>query len=119
MWILPFRIFSRVDVSGCIKTLLRETISSSPDQGFTLLRARVSSASSMTSAASTRERSSVIWTTYEDLRILKSVVKPQDYMLSLDVESTFFHVPIHPKHRKFFSSHLTLTLFVKNKVIEL
>jgi hypothetical protein len=24
-------------------------------------------------------------------------------MLSLDVESVFFHVPIHPKHRKFFN----------------
>jgi hypothetical protein len=49
-------------------------------------------------------------TTYEDLRMLKSVVKPQDFMLSLDVESAFFHVPIHPKHRKFFSSHLALHL---------
>jgi hypothetical protein len=29
------------------------------------------------------------------------------------VESAFFHVPIHPKHRKFFSSHLALPLFVK------
>jgi len=35
-------------------------------------------------------------------------------MLSLDVESVFFHVPIHPKHRKFFSIHLALPLFVKN-----
>jgi hypothetical protein len=40
-------------------------------------------------------------TTYEDLHMLKSVVKPQDFMLSLDVQSAFFHVPIHPKHRKF------------------
>jgi hypothetical protein len=38
--------------------------------------------------------------------MIKSVVKSQDFMLSLDVESAFFHVPIHPKHRKFFSSHL-------------
>jgi hypothetical protein len=58
-------------------------------------------------------------TTYEDLRMIKSVVKSQDFMLSLDVESAFFHVPIHPKHRKFFSSHLALPLFVKNKFIEL
>ncbi len=28
-------------------------------------------------------------TTYEDLRMLKSVVRPQDFMLSLDVESAF------------------------------
>ncbi len=51
--------------------------------------------------------------------MLKSVVRPQDWMLILDVESAFFHVLIHPNHRKFFSSHLALPLFVKNKVIEL
>ncbi len=43
-------------------------------------------------------------TDYEDLCMFKSVVRPQDYMLNLDVESALFHVPIHPKHRKFFSS---------------
>jgi hypothetical protein len=51
--------------------------------------------------------------------MLKSVVKPQDFMLSLDVESAYFHVPIHPKHRKFFSIHLALPLFVNNKFIDL
>jgi hypothetical protein len=40
-------------------------------------------------------------------------------MLSLDVESVLFHVPIHPKQHKFFSSYLTLPLFVNNKFIEL
>ncbi len=58
-------------------------------------------------------------TTYEDLHMLKSVVRPQDWMPSLDVESEFFHVPIHPKHRKFFSRHLVMPLFVKNKFIDL
>ena len=58
-------------------------------------------------------------TTYEDLRMLKSVVRPQDFMFRLDVESGYFHVPIHPQHRKFFSSHLTLPLFVNNKFVEL
>jgi hypothetical protein len=58
-------------------------------------------------------------TTYEDLHMLKSVVRPQDWMLNLDVESVFFHVPIHPKDRKFFSNHLALPLLVKNKFIEL
>ena len=44
-------------------------------------------------------------TTYEDLRMLtESVVNPQDFMLNLDVESAYFHVPIHQKHRKFFFS---------------
>ena len=51
--------------------------------------------------------------------MLKSVVKTQDFMLSLDVESAYFHVPIHPKHRKFFFIHLALPLFVNNKFIEL
>jgi hypothetical protein len=50
--------------------------------------------------------------------MLKSVVRPQDFMLSLDVESAYFHVPIHPKHRKFFSTHLAVPLFVNNKFIE-
>ena len=45
--------------------------------------------------------------------------RAQDFILSLDVESAFFHVPIHPKHRKFFSSHWALPLFVKNTFIEL
>jgi hypothetical protein len=58
-------------------------------------------------------------TTYEDLRMLKSVDRPQDFMLSLDVESVFFHVPIHPKYRKFFSSHLAVPFFVNNKFIDL
>ncbi len=58
-------------------------------------------------------------TTYEDLRMIKSVVRPQDFMLILDVESVYFHVPIHPQHRKFFSSHLAFLLFVNNKFIEL
>ena len=58
-------------------------------------------------------------TAYEDLRMFKSVVKPQDFMLSLDVESAYFHAPIHPNQRKYFSSHLALPLFVKEKFIEL
>ncbi len=57
-------------------------------------------------------------TTYGDLRMLKSVVKPQDFC-SAWMLKVFFHVPIHPKHRKFFSSHLVLPLFVENKFIEL
>ena len=51
--------------------------------------------------------------------MLKSVVRSQDFILSLDVESVFFHVPINVKHRKFFSSHLALPLFVNNKFMEL
>ena len=51
--------------------------------------------------------------------MLTSVVRPQDFILSLDVESAYFHVTIHPSHHKFFASHLALPLFVKNKFIEL
>ena len=51
--------------------------------------------------------------------MIKSVVRPQDYMLSFDVESAFFRIPIHPKHRKFFWSHLVLPFFVNNKFIDL
>ena len=51
--------------------------------------------------------------------MLKSVVRREDFMLILDVESVYFHVPIHPKHRKFFSSHLALPLFVNNNLIQL
>ncbi len=58
-------------------------------------------------------------TTFEDLHMIKSVVRHQDFMLSSDVKSAFFHVPIHPKYRKFFSNHLELPLFVNNKFIEL
>ena len=31
----------------------------------------------------------------------------------------YFHVPIHPNQRKYFSSHLALPLLVKEKFIEL
>ncbi len=106
------KIFSRADTSDYTRTLFPETSSSSPDQGFTLLRAR-------TSSVSLNEDTVTRQTTYEDLHMLKSVVRPQDFMLRLDEESVFFHVPIHPKHRKFFSSHLALPLFVNNKFIEL
>jgi hypothetical protein len=118
MWILPSRIFSRTDVSGCIKTLLREATSSSPDQGFTLTPPNKAKQCIVDVLCSLNDTTVKRQTTYEDLHMIKSVVRPQDWMLSLDVESVFFHVPIHPKHRKFFSSHLTMPLFVKNKFIE-
>jgi hypothetical protein len=37
----------------------------------------------------------------------------------LESAGAFFHVSINIKHRKFFSSHLALPLFVNNKFIEL
>ena len=119
MWILPFRIFSRAVGSGRIfqdlapggdQFLSRSRVHTPPGKG----KQRIVHALCSLNEATVKRQ-----TTYEDLRMLKSVVKPQDWMLSLDVESAFFHVPIHPKHRKFFSSHLALPLFVKNMFSEL
>jgi hypothetical protein len=39
--------------------------------------------------SSLNEATAKCQTTYEDLRILKSVVRPQDWMISLDVESKY------------------------------
>ena len=58
VWILRFKIFSRADELSHIKTLLRGTSSSSPDQGFTLLRVRANNASCMSSTVITKQRSS-------------------------------------------------------------
>jgi hypothetical protein len=118
MWISRLKFFSRADGSGRIKTLLRGANTSSPDLEFTRPPGKgkqriVHALCSLNEAMVKRQ------TTYEDLRMLKSVVRPQDFMLSLDVESAYFHVPIHPQHRKFFSSHLVLPLFVNNKFIDL
>jgi hypothetical protein len=49
----------------------------------------------------------------------KQRIEHKDWMLNLDMESVFFHVPIYPKHLKLFSNHLALPLFVNNKFIEL
>ncbi len=75
---LRFKIFSRVDSSGLIKTLLREASSSSPGQGFTPLRTRISSASCMPSA--TQRGNGQVAQTFEDLHMFKSVVRHQDYI---------------------------------------
>ena len=56
---------------------------------------------------------------YEDLRQLPSTLKPNDFMISLDVESAFFHVGIAPSHRKYFASHLAIPAFVKGIFIPL
>jgi hypothetical protein len=95
---------------GCDQFLSRSRVHTPPGKGKQRI---VHALCSLNDGTAKRQ------TTYEDLRMLKSVVRPQDWMLSLDVESVFFQIPIHPKHRKFFSSHLTLPLFVKNKFIEL
>ena len=56
---------------------------------------------------------------YEDLRQLPSTLKPNDVLISLDVESAFFHVGIAPSHRKYFASHLAIPAFVKGMFIPL
>jgi hypothetical protein len=49
-------------------------------------------------------------TRYETLKCLPNILKPNDFMVSLDVESAFFHVAIADSHRKFFSSHFTMAM---------
>ena len=117
--ILQFKICSRADELGRIKTWHLEASSSSPDQELILPRSRASSASYTPSGASTRQRSSTKRLTRIFACSSRSSSPKISYSVWLDVESTYFHVPIHPKHRKFFSSHLELPLFVNNKFIEL
>ncbi len=44
---------------------------------------------------------------------------PKRFMISLDIESAFFHVGIAPSHRKYFASHLKITACVKGIFIPL
>ena len=48
---------------------------------------------------------------YELLRDLPSVLRPNDWMLSVDAEAAFWSVPIHRTSRKFMSSHYALPAF--------
>ena len=48
---------------------------------------------------------------YELLRDLPSVLRPNDWMLLVDAEAVFWSVLIHPKSRKFMSSHYALPAF--------
>ena len=47
-------------------------------------------------------------TCYETLKSLPNILKPNDFMVSLDVESVFFHVVIAESNRKYFSSHFAI-----------
>ena len=48
---------------------------------------------------------------YELVRDLPSVLRPIDWMLSVDAEAAFWSVPIYHTSRKFMSSHYTLPAF--------
>jgi hypothetical protein len=58
-------------------------------------------------------------TRYETLKSLPNILKPNDFMVSLDVESAFFHVVIAESHRKYFSSHFAIPAFVRGEFIPL
>jgi hypothetical protein len=58
-------------------------------------------------------------TPYETLRSLPNILKPNDFMVSLGVESAFFHVVIAESHRKYFSIHFAIQEFLKGEFIPL
>jgi hypothetical protein len=52
---------------------------------------------------------------YELIRDLPAVLRPDDWMLSVDAEAAFWSVPIHPQSRKFMSSHYALPTFYESE----
>ena len=48
---------------------------------------------------------------YELVQTSPSVLRPNDWMLSVDAEAAFWSVLIHPKSRKFMSSHYAFPAF--------
>ena len=46
--------------------------------------------------------------TYEQVKDLPSVLRPDDWMISLDAEAAFWSVPVHRDSIKFMSSHFAL-----------
>ena len=56
-------------------------------------------------------------TRYETLKSLPDILQPNDFMVSLDIESAFFHVAIAELHRKYFSRHFAVQAFLKGTFI--
>ncbi len=52
-------------------------------------------------------------TRYETLKSLPDILQPNDFMVSLDIESVFFHVAIAESHRKYFSRHFAVDQLFK------
>ena len=45
---------------------------------------------------------------YEQVKDLHKLLRPQDWLLSLDVSATYWHVPLHPATVHYLSFHLAL-----------
>lgn len=43
---------------------------------------------------------------FEDIRHLRTMLRPRDFMFSIDLESAFHHVPIAQASRKYFTFHI-------------
>lgn len=43
---------------------------------------------------------------FETLNGLESVLRPNDFMVSFDLKSGYYHVPIHPAHRVFLTTEM-------------
>jgi len=52
---------------------------------------------------------------YELIRDVPAVLRPDDWMLSVDAEAAFWSVSIHPQSRKFMSSHYALPTFYESE----
>ena len=37
----------------------------------------------------------------ENLRSIKKAIKKDDYLVSIDLQDTYMHIPIHPAYRKY------------------
>ena len=39
----------------------------------------------------------------EDIRVVQQVIKPNDFLTSIDLKDGFFHIKVHPDHQKYLS----------------
>lgn len=49
---------------------------------------------------------------YENVKDLHNLLRPHDWMLSLDISGAFWHVPLHPATAHYLSFHFALPEFV-------
>ena len=47
---------------------------------------------------------------FETLRDLQHVIRAQDWMISCDLENGYYHVPIHPQHRRYLTTTINGTV---------
>ena len=39
----------------------------------------------------------------EDIRVVQQIIKPKDFLTSIDLKDGFFHIKVHPDHQKYLS----------------